>query len=218
MRRLILALAALGALAGCARNDDYVQPDPGMARGPYHDGGPAALTLVTVQANDTGNGAHTALLINGSEQVIFDPAGSFRHPTIRREGDVLVGISPAFWQGYTSMHARPTHHVELQRVEVPEDVANRALALAYETGAVPSAHCAQSTSALLRQLPGFEEIPRTFFPNRLEAAFEDVTGVAATSYYEDYAPPGGLPEGAVLGVDRTTIRPDGEGDGDEAAG
>ncbi|MGI3163449.1 hypothetical protein [Pseudooceanicola sp. 200-1SW] len=203
MKRLILALAALGALAGCgAKNADYDQPDPARAERAYHHDAPPSLTLITIRSNDSGKGAHTALLINGSERVIFDPAGSFHHPQIRRDGDVLVGISPAFWEGYRSMHARETHHVDTQTVTVSAAVAEQALRLAYGRGAVPGAQCANSTSAILAQLPGFEGIRRTWWPNQLEESFQQVTGVAPTSYYEDYSP---VPAGAVLGIDRTTV-------------
>lgn len=206
MTRLFLVLAAVAALAGCgAKNADYVQPSADMATGHYVAGGPPSLTLITIRANDTGKGAHTALLINGSEQVIFDPAGSFRHAQIRREGDVLIGISPAFWQGYISMHARATHHVDTQTVIVSPEVAEKALALAYQRGAVPAAYCARSTSSLLQQLPGFEGIRTHWFPTELEENFTAVTGVKPSSYYEDYMPEGGLPAGAVLGVDTTTV-------------
>ena len=203
MKRLILALAAIGVLAGCAaKNADYDQPAPEMAEDSYRHPGPPSLTLITIRSNDTGKGAHTALLISGSERVIFDPAGSFHHPQIHREGDVLVGISPAFWEGYRSMHARDTHHFDTQTVMVSPEVAEQALRLAYARGGVAGAQCALSTSGLLSKLPGFGGIGQTWWPNQLQESFEQVTGVAPTSYYEDYSP---VPEGAILGIDRTTV-------------
>ncbi|MBR9820011.1 MAG: hypothetical protein GYB51_03295 [Rhodobacteraceae bacterium] len=206
MKRLLLALAAIATLAGCgARNADYEQPAPDVARGSYVHGGPPSLTLITIRTNDSGKGSHTALMINAEERVIFDPAGSFRHAQIRREGDVLVGISPIFWEGFRSMHARATHRVETQTVIVSPEVASQALALAYRSGAAPSAYCARNTSSLLKQLPGFEGLRSTWFPTQLEESFIEVTGAETTIYYEDYTPPGGLPANGVLGVDRTTV-------------
>lgn len=206
MTRLLLVLAALATLAGCGpRNADYVQPAPEVARGHYVHDGPPSLTLITIRTNDTGKGSHTALMINAEERVIFDPAGSFRHSHIRREGDVLVGISPIFWQGFRSMHARATHRVETQTVVVSPEVASMALALAYRSGAAPAAHCARNTSNLLAQLPGFEGMRPTWYPNELEERFIEATGAETVVYYEDFTPPGGLPANGVLGIDTTTV-------------
>lgn len=190
MKSLILAIAALLALVGCAadRTAAVKAGREGDKRPSYVYDGPPSLTLITVRSNSTGAGGHTALLINASERVIFDPAGSFWHEEIARKGDVLVGIDPGFYQGYKSMHARPEYNVLTQYVGVSPDVAEQALQLAYARGKVGSAFCAQSTSTILKQLPGFEGIKVTMFPNTLSDSFEAVTGVRGEVFYEDYTP------------------------------
>ncbi|QPM90708.1 hypothetical protein [Pseudooceanicola algae] len=200
MPRLFTILAALTlgiTLSACAPGPAPVDvPTSGDAvtRGPWHDDEAPSLTLVTVRNNSTGNGGHTALKIVAEETVIFDPAGSFHHEQIRREGDVLIGIDPTWWEAYKSMHARETFNVLTQRVEVSPEVASRALALAKARGRVGSAYCANSTSSILRQLPGFESIGVTFFPVTLSDEFADLTGVEGTVLYEDFTPPGSVAE------------------------
>jgi len=190
MIRLVLLLVAVLSVAACARNPEIATPAD-IERFAFRDPGEPALTLYTIVSNETGSGAHTALMVTGSQQVIFDPAGSFHHAEVLRSGDVLYGITPAFVKGYESMHARATHHVVAQRVPVSAAVAERALALVTANGAVASAHCAISTSAILRQLPGFEGVQQTYYPTRLKESFASVTGVQGRVYYEDYTPPNG---------------------------
>ncbi|WP_163848969.1 hypothetical protein [Pseudooceanicola aestuarii] len=199
MIRMILVIAALTGLAGCAAapgggTDAFVggPQQSVVARGSYTHSGPPALTLITVRNNRTGFGAHTALLINAGERVIFDPAGSFHHEEIERRGDVLIGIDPAFWQGFKSMHARATHHVVTQRIEVSPAVAARALELAYARGEVAAAHCAHSTGNILRQLPGFSGIDVGYYPNDLAEQFERITGAPQVPFYENFTPQGAV--------------------------
>ncbi|MBT9384850.1 hypothetical protein KM176_13350 [Pseudooceanicola sp. CBS1P-1] len=201
MKRLLLVLTGLVLLSGLAacgqRHLPTVQYPAAIRalpeKGPYHSDQPTSLTLLTVDNNSNGRGAHSALLINASQQVIFDPAGSFHHPQIRREGDVLVGIDPVFLSAYERMHARPTFHVRRQTIQVPPEVAEKALKLAFAEGPVGDARCAHSISGVLAQLPGFAGIGRTWFPNSLASEFQSVTGVAGTLFYEDFTPPGGNP-------------------------
>lgn len=133
----------------------------------------------------SGSGAHTSLLVDASQRVLFDPAGTFGHPTIPERNDVLFGVTPTVEEYYVSYHARITFFVVGHKIVVPPAVAERALLLVTGYGAVPKAHCTQSTSGILRQLPGFEGLPQTYFPNRLEAAFALLPGVMSRTYRED---------------------------------
>lgn len=133
----------------------------------------------------TGRGAHTSLLVDASQRVLFDPAGTFGHPTIPERNDVLFGMTPTVEEYYVSYHARITFFVVGHKVKVPAPVAERALRLVTGYGAVPKAHCTQSTSKILRQLPGFEAMPQTYFPNRLDDAFATLPGVTSRTYREE---------------------------------
>jgi hypothetical protein len=174
------------ALSACTV-DEIWAPDDAVARAVYNGSGPTHLTLYTMKNNGSDNGAHSALLINASQRVIFDPAGSFAQSLIPERNDVLFGISPQFEQYYVSYHARATYYVIGQRVEVPAQVAERALILALANGAVPKAGCTRATSRLLRQLPGFEGLRQTMFPNKLADDFDTLPGVETREYREDDA-------------------------------
>ena len=44
--------------------------------------------------------------------------------------------------------------------------------------------CTSATSALLRQVPGFESIRATFYPTNLSDQFATLPGVVTDKYYE----------------------------------
>lgn len=185
MKRVFLALAATAALAGCATTTTPVEPPADMAQFAYRNTGPTSLTLYTVINRRSGAGAHTALEVNSTETVLFDPAGSFAAQGVPRSGDVLYGFSPAVEKAYSSKHARDTFLVRKINVPVSPAVAAQALQLVKTNGAVGSAMCAQSTSSVLRQLPGFEGIQQTYYPKQLEASFKTLPGAQSETLIED---------------------------------
>ena len=66
--RLCAAIMVAGLVAGCAVNED-TSSDEDIRQATYVHDGPPRLTLYTMVSNDTGAGAHTSLLINGSQRV-----------------------------------------------------------------------------------------------------------------------------------------------------
>lgn len=188
MIRLLLLFGTCLALAACGGGGEKGPlPAPQVQAIAYVPQDTPKLTLVSVINNRTGQGGHTALLVTGSQQVLFDPAGSFRHNSITEYGDVLYGMSPRFFQGFKSAHARDSHHVVTQEIPVSPAVAERALSLVQGYGNVGSAFCANSTSSILRQLPGFEDIKVTFFPTNLRDQIALKPGVVTEQYYENDA-------------------------------
>lgn len=183
----ILAGLAMLALVGCGAGAD-MRPDASpevISSASYRHPGPTALTLFTMINNRSGAGAHTSLMINGSQRVIFDPAGTVRLSAVPERNDVLYGITPGVADFYARAHARETFHVVIQTIEVPPEVAERALRLAIANGPVASAQCALSTAAILRQLPGFESIGSTWFPKRLMENFGQLPGVQTQKIFEN---------------------------------
>ncbi len=174
------------ALAACG-GQSVIAPEEDILRAFYRHDGPPALTLFTVRNVDTGNGAHTGLMINASQRVLFDPAGSFGHPTIPERNDVLFGITPRVEELYVSYHARATYYVVIQTLEVPPETAEAALRIALDYGPVGKANCTRATSDILRRLPGFEGINMTFLPDRLEMQFARFPGVTTREHWEDDA-------------------------------
>ncbi|SFR58992.1 hypothetical protein SAMN04488005_3077 [Yoonia tamlensis] len=180
-RQFIIGLPL--ALSACAAPEVWA-PDDLVSRAIYREQGATYLTLYTMKNNGSGNGAHTALLINASQRVLFDPAGSFEQAQMPERNDVLFGVTPALEAYYVSYHARVTYHVLGQTVQVSPEVAETALQLALTNGPVPQAHCARATSAMLRQLPGFEGFKHTWDPNRISEDFARLPGATARTYRE----------------------------------
>jgi hypothetical protein len=85
---------------------------------------------------------------------------------------------------YTLAHARKTHHVVIQDLDVSPEIVERALQLVRANVPVTSAVCTSSSSAILRQIPGLEGIGQTMFPNRLAADFAKIRGVREQKLYE----------------------------------
>ena len=82
MYRLLLCLGLLAALVACGSNRPVATQDA-VTQAAYHDpSDPPSLTVMTTIRNTTGSGAHSSLLINASQRVIFDPAGSFQSPEV----------------------------------------------------------------------------------------------------------------------------------------
>ena len=172
------------ALAGCGGQAVWA-PDAAVNAVRYRHPGPTGLTLFTVRNNGDNQGAHTALMISASERVIFDPAGTFGHPSIPERNDVIFGVTPRVEEFYRSYHARASYHVIAQTVDVPPEVAEHALQLALVAGPIGKTQCTRATAALLTQLPGFEGLPRGWFPENLMEAFQGLPGVRAEFFYED---------------------------------
>lgn len=186
MRKLgqvLVLLAGLVGLAGCAA-DPVWAPDEDIRQVQYRDPGPPRLTLFTMVSNDTGAGGHTSLMINASQRVIFDPSGSFHHPLVPERNDVLFGITPKIADIYTRYHARQTWHVIIQELDVTPEVAETALQLVEQNGAVPNAYCASATSHILHRLPGLESIRPGMFPVKLAKQFRKIPGVRESVLHE----------------------------------
>ena len=145
---------------------------------------PRRISLYTMVNNESGAVAHSALVINASQRVIFDPAGTIKHDVFIEQDDVLYGATPSVLEFYTRAHARKTHHVVMQDLDVSPEIAERALQLVRKNGPVTSVFCASSSSAILRQIPGFEGIGQTMFPNRLAAGLQKSGAFVSKKLYE----------------------------------
>ncbi len=181
----LTAILALLTLAACGGGGGVPLPADQVQAVAYKAEGPPELTIVTMINNRTGRGGHTALMVSGSQRVLFDPAGSYRPDYITEHGDVLYGVTDQQFQYYRSAHARNTFHVVSQTIPVAPEVAEQALALVQARGRVPGAFCTNSTTGILRQLPGFEDINVTFFPDRLMEQIATRPGVVTDKYYEN---------------------------------
>ena len=184
-RAFVLSLSSAG-LSACGAQSVWA-PTSAIDAVAFFGNGPKSLTLYTMKNVESGNGAHTGLLVNASQRVMFDPAGTFGHPTIPERNDVLFGFSPRVEDYYVSYHARSTFYVIGQKIEVSDQVAEVALGLVMSNGAVSKAMCTRATSSLLSRLPGFESIGTTFFPNNLADDFGRLPNVETREYRENDA-------------------------------
>lgn len=153
----------------------------------YTAPGSASVTLVTVRSTSSGSGAHSGLVISGSERVIFDPAGTFKLASVPERNDLHYGITPAALAVYIDYHARETYDVILQEVVVSRAEADALIARAAAHGAVPKAQCALSIGSILNSQPRFQGMPRSYFPNRLSKAFGALPGVSERVITDDDA-------------------------------
>lgn len=189
MKRRSFVLSAPLALAACGGvlREEILAPQSEVDRVAYVHPGPKRLTLLTMKNTGSGNGAHSGLMINASQRVLWDPAGTFGHSSIPERNDVHFGITPRIEQFYISYHSRVTYYTLIQEVDVAPEVAQMALRLAIANGPTPKAACTTHTSRMLSQLPGFESIRRTMFPNNLSNQFAQIPGVRSREYREEDA-------------------------------
>lgn len=185
LRVIAVCFAALG-LSGCGADSVYA-PDEAVAAARFVAEGPKTITLYTVVNNRSGSGAHSGLLINASERILFDPAGTWHHPALPERNDVHFGITDKMVLFYIDYHARETFRVQEQTLVVSPAVAEMIAARAKAYGAVPKAQCANSISSILRGVPGFEGMPSTWFPNKLHDAFAQVPGVTEREILDEDA-------------------------------
>jgi hypothetical protein len=182
--RVCAALALAGALSGCAA-DPVMAPEAAVSAASYRPAGGPTVTLMTMISNTNGSGGHSALMIDGEQRVLFDPAGSWRHPMIPERNDVLYGMGEPFLGFYMDYHARETYHVVVQELDVPPETAAQLIAAVESYGAVPNAQCSLAVSRVLSQTPGFERLGTSWFPTRTMERFGAIAGVRERRLYDD---------------------------------
>jgi hypothetical protein len=176
MLRMIVGLVALLGLAACGAKPSWAPQDQVDAVR-FVAAGPTYITLYTTVNTATGSGSHSAILVNASERVVFDPAGPWYHPNLPERNDVHFGMNDQALAFYTDYYTRETYELTEQRIEVSPAVAELVLQRVKDYGAVASAHCTVATSSVLRGVPGFESLPATWFPKTLAEAFGQLPGV-----------------------------------------
>lgn len=176
MIRLVLSVLALVTLAACAPESTYATQDA-VTRAAYVEPGPKTITLYTVINNRSQEGAHSGLMINGSQRVIFDPAGSWFNRHAPERNDLIYGITPTMEMFYVDYHSRETFRVRKTTIVVTPEQAEIAIQRAMAAGPVPKARCAWATSDVLRGVPGFESLPRVLSPKKLGNKFAELPGV-----------------------------------------
>ena len=175
-------------LAACGGPAEPVwAPTDAVQSAIYKHDGPAKITLFTVINVRSGSGGHSGLMINGDQRLLFDPAGTFKLPFAPERNDVHFGITENALKVYIDYHARQSWNVRSQEMEVTPQQARMLTRLVQEYGAVPKAQCTLSITRILKQVPGFEGINVTYFPNALSKKMEQYAGVRTQLITDDDA-------------------------------
>lgn len=177
-------MLALAVLSACTQ-PAIVAPDVEVLQSRYISDEAPYIALVTNVNTRSGSGDHSALIINGSERVVFNPAGTWRHPLAPEQNDLHYGFSDGMRDWFIDYHARETYRVEIQKIPVSRATADSALAAAKQAGPVGPARCTLSIAEVLRQTPGFESFPRVLLPNRAKGAFAEYPGVTTQVHLDD---------------------------------
>lgn len=174
----LLALVAVTFLAACGADHKWAS-DAEVASARYVQGPPASITLYTSINGRSGSGAHSGLLINGSERVLYDPAGSWELTGgfAPERYDLHYGMTQPVLDTYLQFQSEGPFHVIEQTIIVSQAVADQAIAAAIAQGAAPKADCSHSISTILHKVPGFEALDGTFFPKALSRSFGKLPGV-----------------------------------------
>jgi hypothetical protein len=190
MRRPVAGLLGLCflALAACGGPAQPLwAPDDEVARWSHPNDGPARVTVFTVLSNENGSGLHTGLMIAGDERVLFDPAGTFKHPHAPERNDVLYGISDQVLDVYIDYHARESFDVQIQELDIDPATAQRLIAQVEAYGAVPKAQCSLAISRVLSETPGFGTVTPGYFPKRIAQSMDQLPGVRTRVVTDDDA-------------------------------
>lgn len=178
MRALVAAIL-LGCLAlapGCAVEVGASKQSLAAAR--HIAAEPPYVEVVSMVDRRDGRAAHTALVINASERVIYDPAGTFQHEDLAERGDIHYGATDRMVSYYERYHARFSHFVHVQRIPVTAQVADAVLRRAEAQGPSPKMFCTYHTIGVLNDsLPGVA-LERSFFPEALRRQVADLPGVS----------------------------------------
>ena len=190
-RTILSLILCLVFTVTCTTKEITWAPDMDVAAAAYKNNQPSSVTLLTMINNTTGTGGHSALIINSSERILFDPAGTFKHPQIPERHDVYFGINEQALERYIDFHARPTIHVVMQRVKIDPETALELSKTVKNYGPVQDMMCSYAISEILHSLKGFETISKSYFPKIMMQNFSKIEGITTYrvyDYFEDDKP------------------------------
>lgn len=183
MRRLIICLILPLFLAACAAEPTWA-PDDAVRKATFVSGEAPSITLYTVISKNTGAGGHSSLLVDGTQRVLFDPAGTFKFPLAPERNDVHFGMTERMRRLYIDYHARDDWFVREQKIYVSLATAEDLRRRVQEYGAVSKSMCANSISSVLSQTEGLNAISHTYFPVPLSEQFAKLPGVVSRDVYD----------------------------------
>jgi hypothetical protein len=181
--RFLLAALVAATLSGCEFYTPATPEEISQAR--YVSSEPPSITLMSMVDERSGTSAHSGVLINGSQRVLFDPAGTFTHPDLPRSGDIHYGMTPRFVDYYERYHARAGYFVETQRVPVTQAQADQIFANAVARGKSLKMECGLAVSGVLQPVPPVTGVGTALFPESIREDFATIPGVETIRIYEN---------------------------------
>lgn len=186
-RRSFLALSGASLVAACGVDRTYA-PVEQVAMSRFVSSDPPSITLFIGINARNGSGSHAALIVNASQRVLFDPAGTFEHPDAPIQNDVHYGMTDRMVAVFIDYHTRDSakeeYYVFEHKLDLPAATAELILQKVQAYGPVPKAQCTKSISEILRSVPGFESLPSTWFPKPFGEAFAQLPGVRSRKITE----------------------------------
>lgn len=174
--RVLVGLLAVSLLLACTADNKWAS-DADVARARYVDPNPTSITLFTSINTRTKAGAHAGLMINGSERVLYDPAGSWEHPSAPERKDMIYGMTPTMLSFYVDYQGTAPFELIQQTIYVTPEIAERVKQAAISYGSANKAECTKAIGIVLRSVPGFETLPTTWFPKAMSRGFATLPGV-----------------------------------------
>ncbi len=176
----LFTIIALVILSACA---DYENDDPAVVSSRTYISEEQPYVELLTMVNESGDfGEHSGIVINASQTVLYDPAGSFRYEAeLARSRDIHYGMSPRMVDYYKRYHARFGYYVVAQRVYLSAEEAEALFRKANEIGTTGQLRCGLSASQTLNSISRFANIPSTYWPGKIMEAMAEVPGVE-TSY------------------------------------
>ena len=176
MIRLLTGLLALLSLVACTADHKWAS-DAEVARAHYVDPNPPYITLFTSINTRTSAGVHSALLINGTERVLYDPAGSWELPAAPEREDLHYGMTPPVLASYADFQGTAPFQLVQQTIFVTPEVAEQIKQAAIAHGSANKAACTNAMGQILHTIPAFAALPSTLFPKKMSVAFGQLPGV-----------------------------------------
>jgi hypothetical protein len=183
-KNIVIVPVIIFLITSCTTKKVTWAPEDEVISATYQNNKPTSITLLTMINNTTGMGGHSALLINSEERILFDPAGTFKHPQIPEQHDVFFGMNDTALERYIDYHARPTIHVVMQSTEIESKVAIKLTNLVKNYGPVQDMMCSYAITEVLNQVPNFITIPKSYFPKTTMENFSKLEGVTTTKVFD----------------------------------
>ena len=181
--RVLGAILVACLLSGCA--ETVLDSPQRVAEARYVSDEAPYVSLVTMVNVSNDKGAHSAILVNGSQVALYDPAGTFGYETVPERNDVLYGITPRIQEAYEWYHARETTYVVEQKLPVSLALADAVIARMEAEGPSPKLHCGIHSGRVLQSFAEFSDVPSSYYPSKLMEAFGSIPGVTTRRIYQN---------------------------------